>query len=231
MGPKRWVALVIFACVAVVLFYSPAAPGRKVLFLARNAECFKRPHNGSGLAAIGDSVTAGHTDADWGFLGSTSWLNVLVCDDAIPYSYNAGIPGQTTEQIAVRLPALIDRHPDVIVLLAGTNNVLNQTPQKPALGLIDAMIGQLRAAHITPVIGTLPPYEKRPDEVAVFNAALTRLARRRSVSLIDFHRALASGGRYRPGLGADEIHPSAAGARAMAAVALPVVRAALSAKR
>lgn len=211
-------------------FAVPGAPGRRFVFYARNAACFKRPSDG-GVAAVGDSITAGTSEPDWGFLGRRSWFDQMVCDGTPPYSYNAAIPNYTTEQVAGRLSAAIAHHPRVVVILTGTNDVLHRLSLPHAAALIDAMVRRLRRNHIGAVMATVPPFNANPVGAVQLNRLLRQVAARERVPLIDFHSVLAGpDGRYQPALTIGGIHPSVAGAKAMARVAEPVVQRALAAR-
>jgi lysophospholipase L1-like esterase len=219
----RWISLgllaVLFATGAI-LFVPSGAPGRKALHLARNMECFKRPGPPGGVAAIGDSITAGTSDPNWGMLGRNSWFNQLVCDGGARYTFNAGIPYQTTEQIAARLSALIERRPATIVILAGTNDILGDGSIDTGIATIAKMARQIDQAGIRPVIGLLPPFDRAPREVERFNARLRGL----ELDVIDFHTPLAGpDGRFAPGMSDDGLHPSVQAARLMAEAARPVI--------
>jgi lysophospholipase L1-like esterase len=199
---------------------------RRVASQARHAQCLRlpKPH---GVAAIGDSITSGNSVPSLGMLGSRSWLAYAVCEGRLPYTYNAGLPNQTTEQIAARLPELLDREPRVVVVLAGTNDINKPRPYSVAIDVIGSMLTQITTAGAAPVLGTLPPFDFAPEETVKFNSRLRDLAVTQGVSLIDFHAALAAGDRFAAGMSDDGVHPSIAGARVMAAAAIPPLRAAL----
>lgn len=225
---RRWIALGIAAAVVLAgLFATPNMPGRKAVFYWRNMECFKRPHDG-GVAATGDSITAGTTDADFGFLGEQSWFDQLVCNRDVAYSFNGGVPNRTTEQVDAHLGDTLKHKPDVVVILTGTNDILHDLPLDKPLALLAGMADHIRAAGAEPVFATVPPFNAAPDRAAEFNRQLRELARTEHAPLIDFYPALVQDGRYRDGLSADGLHPNIAGAKVMAGVAEPVVRAALA---
>jgi lysophospholipase L1-like esterase len=219
---KVAIASVVLTAAVGALVAPAGSPGRKLIFLTRHMECLKRPHDG-GVGAIGDSITAGTGDAGWGFQGSNSWFSQTVCDGQPPYGYNAGVPNQTTEEVAARLPDLIAHRPRVVVILTGTNDVLKHRSLPHAVALIETMIARVRAAHAVPVVATLPPFRADPATAERFNQLLVAMAGRERVTVIDFHRVLADGGHYRAGLSDDGLHPNVAGARVMAREADPVL--------
>lgn len=222
--PVAVAVLVALLGAGLLLFATADSPGRRLIFYARNMECLDRPSDG-GVAAIGDSITAGTGEPDWGFHGEDSWFAQSVCNLGVPYGYNAAVPNHTTEQVAEDLAGLLGRDPDVVVVLAGTNDVLQDRPAAEAASKLGMIVARVRAAGARPVIGTVPPFDRNPQGAAALNRELRRLARARDVPVIDFYSVLVGeGGRYRPGLSRDGLHPSEAGAEAMAKVAAPVLR-------
>ena len=77
-----------------------------------------------------------------------------------PY-VNRGISGQTTAQMVVRFHQdVVDLHPKVVIILAGTNDVAENTgPMTPEMTLDNfrAMVEMARANGIKVVVGSIPP--------------------------------------------------------------------------
>lgn len=220
---KLWTGIAAGVVVAgVAAFVIPGSPGRTVVRLASNMECYRAGEAG-GVAAIGDSITAGNGLPGWGFLPDESWLSQSVCASDLPFTFNGGVATQTTPQIAARLDDVLSHDPAVVVVLAGTNDVYEGDFSSEAAGRIKAMLGKVESRGAVPVLGTLPPMNAKASEVVRFNTLIRDLARSEGVRLIDFYPALADGDHYRPDLTRDGIHPSVAGAKAMGRVALPVL--------
>ena len=101
---------------------------------------------GATVLALGDSLTQGvgaSADACYPSLLAerTGWKVV-----------NAGISGETSKQIADRLPGLLDEHgPSLAILCAGGNDWLQRRSEQVVQGEITRML-QLCKARATPVL-------------------------------------------------------------------------------
>lgn len=224
------VVLVAAGAALVLLFGNPRAPGRKFAYALRSMECFKQPADG-GIAAIGDSITAGIyiQEPGVGILVKQSWFARDVCDEGLPYSYNAAVPGETTRQLRDRVDDALRHHPRVVVVLAGTNDVLQSVPPTFSVRQVRTIVDRLRRARVIPLLATIPPQAGRAKHVEALNRALEGLASAERLGLIDFHRVLSTrDGAYKPGFSTDGIHPSNAGAEVMARAAAPVLKRALA---
>lgn len=186
------------------------------------------------IVFTGDSITAywGEQEA---FQAHANWID-------------KGISGQTSYSIAMRFQRdVLDLHPAVVHILAGTNDVYpgwvlcnTEDPQDTCLN-IENMVEAAKQHGIRVVLGTIPPWgcaddpecgasavDKTPeryDRIAQLNAWLKTFAAQEGVTLIDYHAALtnAEGLHYAEGLTIDGIHPSSAGYEVMQ----PLVEAAL----
>lgn len=214
-----------------------SAPGRRLIRAARETRAFRRPSPG-GVAALGDSITRGNGEPEWGLLGRTSWLSHAVADGDLPYSGNLACGGWTTDMVVNSLPSAIARRPRVVTICTGTNDVLWQSPPEPAFSRIRQLIERIAVAGAQPVLCTLPPLVVFPGDqqapidravVEAFNSGLRGLAAETSVPVIDFHGLLVGeDGGYAAGMSADGIHPTEAAARRMGVAAIPVLRRALA---
>jgi acyl-CoA thioesterase-1 len=209
------------------LFVPVNSPGRQLVWAARNAECYKQPQ-AHGISAIGDSITAGSGKPGLGFLPRDSWLGQALCDTDVPFSYNGGIPNQTTEQIVARLPDVLSHDPAVVVIYAGTNDVYLRDLSDESVERLRGMITDVREAGAVPVVATLPPIADEPETAYEFNKLIRDLAEETETRLIDFYPVLVDGVDYKDGFTKEGLHPSEKGAEAMGEVALPVVMDALA---
>jgi lysophospholipase L1-like esterase len=161
------------------------------------------------------------------FIGDsmTQFWNLNLYFPSAPY-VNCGIAGQTTDQILYRFDSdVVARHPRMVIILAGTNDVLRFVPLETSIANVRSMVAKARAAHIEIVLGTLPPvasdlgsigsgYDFNPDVLA-YNSALSQL----SEPLADYHTALTGqNGLPLPGSLVDGVHPTQAGYAKMAKV-------------
>lgn len=219
-GRRRWiglslaVALVVGAVLVLVVVRQPA-PGRAA------APCEEPPSTG-GAVALGDSITIGSTPPH----AEDSWFEQFACteDPPVEYAHNAGINGNTTEQMLARLDQdVLSRDPDTVFVLGGTNDLLRGIDRAVTVANLRQIVDRILAADADVYLGTIPPQEAVPQAAVPteqLNAAIVAMAEEVDVPVLDFHAALVeSDGSYRDGLFADLVHPSVAGAQVMAEVA------------
>lgn len=154
-----------------------------------------------------------------------------------------GISGQTTSQILLRFQAdVVALHPDVVHLMAGTNDVAQNTgpiSDEDILANIRAMIELAQANHIKVVLASIPPMARpfwRPEilsaaRIARLNDALRGLAAERGLVFVDYTSALrdADGG-FRANLANDGVHPNRDGYALMRPLAEHALAEALGAR-
>ena len=159
---------------------------------------------------FGDSITE-----LWGLNAPT-----LFRDDIL----NRGISGQTTTQMIGRFRAdVIELHPKVVHILAGTNDIAGNTGPVSLRWIennIETMVDLAQSKGIQVVLAAVPPAARfawRPDvkplaSIKAYNRWLADYAARRRLVFIDYHGLLDDGqGGFLPRLSADGVHPNAAG--------------------
>ena len=202
-------------------------------FTASAAEPATQPDKGSAKTVVcfGDSLTKiGFGDV----LGEEVPATVI----------NAGVSGETTAAALKRLERdVLDRHPDVVTVLFGTNDMVMDKPEpKVAVAAFTAnlttIIQRIRAAGGRPVLCTVPPIDPTPyftrhpkanydkvggleKVVANYRAAAMSVADAEHVPLVDLNSVLADHPEWRS---ADGVHPSPQGRRMIAQAIAPVVR-------
>jgi len=152
-----------------------------------------------------------------------------------------GISGQTTPQMLVRFRQdVIDLHPVVVHIMAGTNDIAGNTgPMTPeeTQGNIKSMVELAHAHGIRVILASVPPADKFPwkpdvevaDKVVAMNAWLKAYAARSGCVYADYWSALKGDGLgMREGLSSDHVHPTAAGYQVMAPVAEAAIKRALA---
>src|ERR1700688_3072109 len=149
---------------------------------------------------------------------------------------NRGIDGQSTPQMLVRFRQdVIDLHPRVLVVLAGTNDVAGVTgpTRNEDIEANYASIAELaRAHHIRVVFSSLLPvynytedakesFTLRPRErILALNAWLKSYCARNGLVYLDYFSALLDDkGMLRRDLSDDGLHPNPAGYKIMAPLA------------
>jgi len=149
-----------------------------------------------------------------------------------PY-INRGISGQTTSQILLRFREdVIDLHPKVVLILAGTNDLAENTgPVTLAQveGNLESMAQLGRANHISVVLCSLLPtvhywwHPQLPNpaaRIAALNQWLAAYAAREHYAYVNYYAAMKdSTGALRHDLSPDGVHPSPAGYAVMAPLA------------
>lgn len=176
------------------------------------------PAGADRVVFLGDSITEG-----WKLASSFPGK---------PY-VNRGISGQTTSQILLRFRQdVIELHPKAVVILAGTNDLAENTgPATLAQieGNLESMAQLARANHIGVVLCSVLPtvhYSWHPQlpnpapRIAALNRWLEALAAREHYVYVNYYAAMKdAAGALKHGLSPDGVHPSAAGYAVMAPLA------------
>lgn len=179
---------------------------------------------------MGDSITEGW-DLDRSFPGK-------------PY-INRGISGQTSSQILLRFRQdVIDLHPRVVVILAGTNDIAGNTgPTTPSQieGNLESMAQLASANHIRVVLCSVLPsvnywwHPKLPNpapRIAALNQWLEAYAAKEHYAYVNYYAAMKdSAGGLGHNLSADGVHPLPAGYAIMAPLAQAGINEALGEAR
>jgi lysophospholipase L1-like esterase len=181
---------------------------------------------------LGDSITDYWKLADY-FAGK-------------PY-INRGIDGQTTPQMLVRFrPDVINLHPAVLIVLAGTNDVAGVTgaTRNQDIEANYASIAELgRLHHIRVVFASLLPannytedakesFALRPRErILALNTWLRDYCAKNRLVYLDYFSAMVDGkGMLRRELSDEGLHPNASGYKLMAPLAEKAIAQALARK-
>ncbi len=174
----------------------------------------------SRVVFMGDSITD-----SWGRIKGSTFF------PGKPY-INRGISGQTTAQMVLRFQQdVIDLHPAVVVILAGTNDIAGNTGLA-TLPMIEnnfrSMTELAQASHIRVILASVLPtinYPWQPGlqpapKIRALNAWLRTYAAARGATYLDYYDALATPqGGMRAHLSSDGVHPTPAGYAIMAPLA------------
>lgn len=151
-----------------------------------------------------------------------------------------GISGQTTPQMLVRFRQdVIDLHPAVVVILAGTNDIAGNTGPS-TLEMIEenlmSMVELAQANGIRVVLSSVLPARDYPwhrglepaGKIVALNAWMKAYAAGHDAVFLDYHSAMADERQgLRAALTSDGVHPNEAGYRVMAPLAEQAIAEAL----
>ena len=148
-----------------------------------------------------------------------------------PY-VNRGISGQTTPQMVVRFRQdVINLHPAVVVILAGTNDVAGNTgPMTPEMteDNFRSMVDLAKANGIRVIVASILPAADIPwrkvltpaPKIKTLNDWLRGYCVNHSVTYLDYYSAMVGlDGGMKPGISFDGVHPNAQGYAIMAPLA------------
>lgn len=184
-------------------------------------------HGHPRIVFMGDSITEGWVD--------------LTGDYFTPGRIGRGIGGQTTPQMVARFRQdVIDLHPVVVQIMAGTNDIAGNTgPMTPeeTQGNIRSMVELAQAHGIRVILASIPPADMFPwkpgletgSKIVAMNAWLKAYAARSGCVYADYWSVMKGDGLgMREGLSSDHVHPTKAGYAVMAPVADRAIRRALA---
>ena len=133
-----------------------------------------------------------------------------------------GISGQTSAHMLVRFQSdVIDLHPRVVVIMAGTNDVAHNDfwadPEQVVHNVI-SMCTLAKANGIVPVVSSIPPcnsfawrkeIQNAGQTIADINAALKAYAKANDIVYVDYHSALVDDNLgFSKSLSNDGCHPN-----------------------
>ncbi|GAA1059925.1 SGNH/GDSL hydrolase family protein [Agromyces bracchium] len=163
------------------------------------------------FAAVGDSITdADSRDFASGDLGPASWATYVV-DEGYVFAGGWAEWGATTERMAAAV-APVDA--DVLVLLAGTNDLAFGVPFEATTANLDRVVDRVGIDDV--LVVSIPPMDAYPGGAEEFNGRLDALADDRGWRFVDASTGLRTrDGRFADGMSTDGLHPSAEGAEVL----------------
>ena len=160
---------------------------------------------GSQVLALGDSLTAGN-----GVTPDEAWPSLLAKRTGW-HVINGGVSGDTSADALLRLPALLDEHKPVLVLVTvGGNDMLHRLPQEETIANLGQILVRIKTHGAKAVLLATP---KPSAAGAAF----------RSLSAADFYQEVADAHHVPlikdsiadvlsyPQMKGDPLHPNAAG--------------------
>ena len=165
------------------------------------------------LLAIGDSITYG-VGLDNQNQAYPSQLALMLGHSVI----NAGSPGETTDDGAVRLRGLLARYkPGLVIILEGANDVIHSRDDDTTAGHLEDMIQMVKANKSIPIICTLTPayraHRFMTDSILDINNKIRVMAEADGGLLADIFTAYNNDSTY---LQEDGLHPNAVGQKLIA---------------
>jgi lysophospholipase L1-like esterase len=144
-----------------------------------------------------------------------------------PY-LDRGISGQTTPQMLIRFrPDVINLDPDVVVILAGVNDIAGNTgptTNEKILGNIISMVELAKANSIKVILcSVLPaadfnwrPNDKAAETIVELNQLIKSYASNQHIMYVDYHSATADEKKGLPKVySEDGVHPNLKGYQTM----------------
>jgi acyl-CoA thioesterase I len=166
---------------------------------------------------FGDSITSG-----WKLWGNLTQF--------APWAFDAGVPGNTSRLMLARIQTdVLAHHPQIVVLLAGTNDTddaqfLNQPLD---FSYMREIVQQCEAAGAQLIVGTIPPAPeaKWNEYVERWNAEVKLESTVYGYQVVDYYPMFFPGGKKDLALfESDVIHPSYAGFLRMSVALGPLLR-------
>ena len=176
-----------------------------------------------GVLALGDSITNGGGELQWG-VALQSWALWVARGLALPYTPHAADGARVADVLAAQVPAVAGERYDLGCLYIGVNDVRAldwdraafERGHREALAFLAGRCDRVLTATVPLDLGR-PPAGERVGEA---NAAIEASARDSGALVLDLRRF---GGRRL--LMADHVHPTAFGQIAIAEAALGVLAA------
>ena len=190
----------------------------------RNRELGLPDENEKRIVFMGDSITE-----EWGnlypeFFSGKNYIN-------------RGIGGQTTPQMLIRFkPDAIDLKPDVIVILAGTNDIAGNTGPSTVRMITDNIFSMAELAiayDIIVVLASILPVYQYPwvddvlDPLSVIdsiNSKIKDYVENKGLVFLDYYSSMVDDRKgLKSDYTSDGVHPNEAGYKVMSAIADEII--------
>lgn len=160
------------------------------------------------VAIVGDSLTAGGGRMLSQGLDANTWMTYAK-GDGIDYVGGWAKGGTTVQIMAENVRPLPDV--DVLVLMAGTNDVRRHIPFDRSAASYQRIVDVVHPKHV--IIGALPPYDRNPQAAASYERQLEKYVHDKGWHLVDPWGFARDGLVFAQGTTRDGIHPTTAGYR------------------
>ena len=177
-------------------------------------------NNGKRVVFMGNSITQGWKDKDSAFFASHNYID-------------RGISGQTTPQMLLRFRQdVIDLKPSVVVILAGINDIAENTghlSEEEIFANIQSMAELAKVHHIKVVLCSVLPAKNIPwrkyvepiEKIIKLNNLIKDYCTKNNIPYVDYYSAMVDenkGLRTELVLTGDTVHPNLAGYKVMEGV-------------
>lgn len=201
VGYCRWPPFGLIQALAQATAGVAPGPGQSAYHKAR-AALFRELSGMPEIVMLGDSLT------EWG-----NWHELVPGFRVV----NRGIAGDTSSGVLDRLQEVIDRRPEMVFVMVGTNDIGLQVPPENVLRNLREIVTRLRAASIVPVAQSILFRGGWPQAdnaaIAAVNAALADFCAAQGVRFLDLNAAMAPNGRLSDEMTYDGLHLTAAAYR------------------
>lgn len=226
-GPGRVEDRLMNSLIPLLLLGLTAAP---VLAKAAPASSASGRSKTPTVLVLGDSISAGYG------LKRTQAFPALLSEKATVvgqrlHLINAGVSGDTTADGLRRLPRLLDRRVDILLIELGINDAFRGMPVAQIEANLQKIIDRTRTRYpqVRIVIAGMALPRPSGDYLSAFAAMYVDLARRNQAELVPY---LLEGVAGNPALNQrDFIHPNASGQRILAKNIWPALELALRKSR
>lgn len=180
-----------------------------------NAKLPKADPKEKRVVFMGNSITEGWIRTDPGFFRGKPYIN-------------RGISGQTTDQMLIRFRQdVIDLHPSVVVLLAGTNDIAENRGPTSLEAIFENIVSMSELAQLHDIrvvlCAVLPVYDYpwRPglqpaDKIVALNKMISGYCSEHKIPFVDYHHAMADDRNGLPYKYAEDgVHPNLTGYQCM----------------
>jgi len=153
----------------------------------------------------GDVVFAGDSHVQF-----NEWVEML----GHPNILNRGIGGESTEQLSRRMGSIALKHPEKIIIIAGSNDLMSGVKTHETLRNYERMLSVIRKESPGTevyVCAIFPTIWEPAREISELNDGIRRLTRKYGYTFLDTFTPLLSKDTINPALTWDGIHLNAKG--------------------
>lgn len=177
---------------------------------------------------VGDSITQAGSESFRGMPSRRSWVRYVVTDERSPWRFvaNVAVRGQRLDEMAARFERdVLARDPEAVVVLGGTNDVLQGVPVAESLVHLEAMVTAAQDAGARVWVVAPPPMAPARGDARPLRDAQEALAEDLGATWVDPTSAVgAPDGTWLPEMSRDGVHPTREAARRWAASVLAAVQ-------